>query len=56
MVGGAGIDAVSVTQSRQVGTGVKRGGTGLGGGGTGDGGHETVMVGVTAGVGSGWGA
>ena len=55
MTGGAGIDVASSAQSRRMGTGVERGGTGLGGGGTGDGGCETVMVGVTAGVGSGQG-
>ena len=55
MTGRAGIDAVSVAQSRWVGTGVEYSGTGPGRGWTIAGGHETVMVEVMAGVGSGQG-
>ena len=55
MVGGAGIDAVSSAQSRWVGSGVGYGSMGPGRGWTRAGGRETVMVGVMAGVGSGWG-
>jgi hypothetical protein len=45
MTGGAGINAASSAQSRQVDTYVERGGTGLEGGETRDGGRKTVRGG-----------
>jgi hypothetical protein len=45
MAGGAGIDAVSSSQSRQMGIGVEHSGTGLRSGGTGGRGRETMAMG-----------
>ena len=45
MMGGAGIDSVSLAQSRQAGIGVEHRGAGLGSGRTGGGGREAMAVG-----------